>query len=250
MTSDHGGRCCEPRRPYPLARPGGGYLRGLSDVGHLLDDSVAAEAYIIPKSGPHSLIDLSRIDFDALRERFERGRKHIEAERLKMQLLRKVEAMVQLNKSRTDYQQRLQQLIDEYNAGSRNINDLFDQLVKFTRDLSAEEQRHIAENLTEEELAVFDTLTKPGPDLTGQQKEQVKSVVRELLATLKTEKLVLDWRNRQQAKAEVKQTIDTILDRLPMTYNRQLYKQKCEDVYQHVHESYAGEGRSIYSPAA
>src|SRR5690606_40129982 len=43
----------------------------LAGVERLLDESVAAEAYLMPKSGPHSLIDLSRLDFDRLRERFE-----------------------------------------------------------------------------------------------------------------------------------------------------------------------------------
>jgi len=47
-------------------------------------------------------------------------------------------------------------LIDEYNAGSQNIEAFFEELKKFARNLTAEEQRSIAEGLTEEELALFD----------------------------------------------------------------------------------------------
>jgi type I restriction enzyme R subunit len=72
-------------------------------------------------------------------------------------------------------------------------------------------------------------------------------VVKELLETLKQEKLVLDWRRRQQSKAAVKVTIEEILDQLPESYPTDVYQRKCEEVYQHVYESYSGAGRSIYS---
>src|SRR5262249_7762545 len=43
-------------------------------------------------------------------------------------------------------------------------------------------------------LAVFDLLTRPGPDLTADEGQQVMRVAEELLAVLKRQKLVLDWR--------------------------------------------------------
>lgn len=59
----------------------------------------------------------------------------------------------------------------------------------------------------------MDILTKPEPKLTNKDKAQVKKVVRELLATLKQEKLVLDWRKRQQTRAAVLITIQDYFDR-------------------------------------
>lgn len=41
-------------------------------------------------------------------------------------------------------------------------------------------------------------------------------------------------------------TVKTILDDLPRVYTTELYEQKCDVVYQHVYESYQGEGVSIY----
>ena len=98
---------------------------------------------------------------------------------------------------------------------------------------------------------MFDLLTKPEPQLTDEEKDAVKRVARDLLATLKREKLVLDWRKRQQSRAQVRTTIETLLDQgLPATYTLELYQRKCDAVYQHVFDSYYGQGRSIYGPAA
>lgn len=222
----------------------------MADVEELIQASIAPQGYIIPDTGEDDLLDLSRIDFDALRERFRRSHQRTEAEKLKGALTRKVQQMVRLNKTRINYLERLQQLIEEYNAGSRNVESYFDALVELTQDLNEEEQRAVEEQLTEEELAVFDLLTRPGPDLTEREREQVKRVARDLLATLKREKLVLDWRKRQQTRAQVRHSIEVMLDGLPDKYDGALYNQKCIHVYQHIFESYYGDGRSVYDPAA
>ena len=76
-------------------------------------------------------------------------------------------------------------------------------------------------------------------------------MVRQLLETLKREKLVLDWRKRQTSRAAVKQAIGTVLDDgLPEVYDEAMYNQKCELTYLHVFESYRGAGASIYSVSA
>jgi type I restriction enzyme R subunit len=120
--------------------------------------------------------------------------------------------MLRLNKSRTDYQEKLQKLIEEYNAGSLNIDLYFKALMKMAQELTEEEQRSISEGLSEEELAVFDLLTKPEISQTEKEREEVKKVARSLLGTLKKEKLVLDWRKRQQARAAVRVTVEEELD--------------------------------------
>jgi len=226
----------------------------MSGVEQLLDMSVATRGYVIRESsGPYdtgSYIDLSQIDFDALRVHFERSRKHIEAEKLRGSIASKLKRMLQLNKSRVNYQERFQQMIDEYNAGSANVELFFEELVKFARELNQEEQRHVAEQLSEEELAMFDLLTRPDLKLSEKEQEQIKKVVRDLLATLKREKLVLDWRKKQQARAEVRLTVEQALDSgLPESYTSTLYQRKCEEVFQHIYDSYFGQGQSIYTAA-
>jgi type I restriction enzyme R subunit len=130
-------------------------------------------------------------------------------------------------------------MVDEYNAGARNVEAFFNDLLTFVDKLNAEERRHIAEQLSEGELAVLDLLTRPEVKLTQKETQQVKKVARDLLATLKAEKLVLDWRKKQQARAMVRLTIEKMLDRLPPVYTPELYQLKCEAVYQHVYDSSA-----------
>lgn len=80
---------------------------------------------------------------------------------------------------------RFRKLIDEYNAGSKNIEQLFAELIRFAQSRNEEDKRAVSEGLTEEELALFDILTKPDPKLTKAQEAEVKRVVKELLEILK-----------------------------------------------------------------
>ena len=138
-------------------------------------------------------------------------------------------------------------MIDEYNNGAINVQVFFDKLLVFAKRLDAEEKRGIAEQLTEEELVIFDLLTKPDITLTKQETAEVKKVARTLLEKLKAEKLVLDWRKQQTTRAMVFTTVKDILDELPRTYTPELYEQKCDLVYQHFYEAYMGQGQSVYS---
>ena len=223
-----------------------GVMTGVED---LLDLSIAPEGYLIPPdSYDNEPIDLSQIDFDQLSERFNTEHKRVEAERLRGAINGKLAAMIRLNRSRMDYQQKFEQMIAEYNAGTIGVDDFFEGLFNFAGELHQEDQRADAEEFSEEELAVFDILTQREPHLTTSQRDEVKDAVRKLLGTLKQEKLVLDWRKRTQSTAEVRSAIDIVLDEgLPECYTKALFNQKSGAVYQHIYESYYGAGKSIYT---
>jgi type I restriction enzyme, R subunit len=153
--------------------------------------------------------------------------------------------MVRLNRTRMDYLEKFQAMIDAYNAGSLNAEEFFQQLVAFAQSLDAETQRGVGEQLSEEELALFDLLTRPPIEMSDADRAKVKAVARNLLSTLKAGKLVLDWRKRQQARAEVRVTIEKLLDQgLPRVYTPELFEQKTSAVFQHVYDAYYGAGRS------
>ena len=81
-------------------------------------------------------------------------------------------------------------------------------------------------------------------------REKVKAVARELLSRLKAEKRVLDWRKRQQARADVRVFIEKLLDDgLPSAYTPELFEQKATAIFQHIYDAYYGVGRSIYAQA-
>ena len=92
------------------------------------------------------------------------------------------------------------------------VDVLFNMLIQFAQQLTEEEQRGVAEQLRKEELALFDLLTRPDIELSEDQTRQVKAIARDLLATLKNGKLVLDWRKKQAARAAVRQSIEVELD--------------------------------------
>ncbi|MBC7733183.1 MAG: type I restriction endonuclease subunit R, partial [Bacteriovorax sp.] len=221
----------------------------MGDVETLLNDSIATEGYRIgPASNPEALVNLSEIDFEALQAKFAQGHKRTEAEKLKTLIEGKLAQMVAVSASRMDLADKFQKLIDEYNSGSRNIESFFAGLKDFVGTLTVEEQRAIAEGLTEEELAIFDILTKPVPVLSKAEEAEVKKVCRELLATLKREKLVLDWREKQQAKAAVMQTLKVEMRRLPAQYTKDVRTEKMARAYAHVYDHYFGAERSAFSP--
>lgn len=223
----------------------------VGDIESLLNDSIATEGYHIdPPGHPEALVNLSEIDFKALQEKFARGRKHTETEKLRRLIEGKLEEMMRLNPSRVDFADRFQKLIDEYNSGSRNVEELFGELVKLAKSLTEEERRSVAEGLSEEELALFDILTKPSPVLASAEEAQVKRVCRSLLESLKREKLVLDWREKQVARAAVMQTIKMQFGQLPPAFDRQMRSEKLARTYAHVYDHYIGEGDSSFQAVA
>jgi type I restriction enzyme R subunit len=101
--------------------------------------------------------------------------------------------------------------------------------------------------LSEEELVILDILTRPAPELTAGERNEIKKVAKQLLAKLKG-LLVLDWRKRQTSQAKVRDAIKDVLDAgLPRAYTPELYRQKCSSIFEHIYESYPQSGESVYA---
>ena len=228
----------------------------MGKIAALLDESIAADGFRIRESPPDApganrVIDLSAIDFEVLAKRFSKSKqKNVDLERLKAAIQAQLDKMIRLNHTRADFRKKFEELIELYNAGSRNIEELFEDLLNLSRALTDEQQRHVREHLSEAELTVFDLLTRPGPELTTEEMDAVKKVARLLLERLR-QVLVLDWRKRQSSRAQVEDTIKGLLDEnLPRAYSPEIYRSKCEAIFHHVFESYRGEGESIFSEVA
>ena len=214
----------------------------------VLDESITG--LTIRESGPPP-IDLSKIDFEVLAQRFEESKhKNTDVEMLKAAIRARLDKLVRLNRTRTDFTEKFETLIETYNSGSRSIEELFEELLKLSKSLDAEQQRHVRENLSEEELTIFDILTRPAPELTTDERGEVKKVARDLLARLK-ELLVLNWRQKAAARSRLRLAIEDALDAgLPRAYTPDLYQQKCSAVFEHVYESYPEQGSGIYADVA
>jgi len=216
-------------------------------IEDLVDRSIAVKPYT-PRE-PTEPIDLSKIDLTQIQISYKKGRKRTEAEKLRSVLNRKLAELLRKNRYRIDFQERLEKIVADYNMGSINIEQYFQELTQLIKDLQKEEERHVMEGLTEEELAVFDILTKPKMRLTRNKEQQIKTATKEMLEKLKEQKFVLDWKKRTRTRADVQVTIEDILwEKLPEPpYAPELKKEKTILVYQHLYDSYHGGDQSVYT---
>lgn len=245
------------------------YLRGVIDslieqkdidaislkIAELLDESVVvndAEAFKAQQySAEYKIIqkgktwDLSKINFDKLREEFKQATyKNIEITDLRAFLNHKLEQMLQQNATRTDFAQRLQQIIDAYNSGGSSTENSYEELVKFTEELRAEDERHVREGLSEDELEMFDLLKKD--KMTQDETQKVKLAAKSLLHRLLEEHprvLIQDWYKDTQTQKMVRSTVEKVLDNnLPDSYDRVLFREKCDNVF-YLMLDYASQGK-------
>jgi type I restriction enzyme R subunit len=216
----------------------------LAQITGVLDESIIGTT--IRDGGPPA-IDLSKINFEALAEQFKESKhKNTDLETLKAAISAKLEKLIRLNRTRADFAEKFESLIESYNNGSRNIEQLFEELLRLSCSLDDEQARHVRENLSEEELVIFDILTRPAPELTTAERDEVKKVAKDLLVRLK-QLLVLNWRQKSAARSTLKMAIEDTLDTLPDAYDRPLFAQKCSAVFEHVYESYPERNEGIYA---
>ncbi|MDZ7694016.1 MAG: type I restriction endonuclease subunit R [Balneolaceae bacterium] len=204
-----------------------------------LDESIVSEPYRI--DGDSELIDIGQVDFEKLKERFgKKKHKRVALEKMKTKIEQRVQEMVEQNRTRMDFKERFEEMIEKYNNYSVSVEMQLEELFNFVKDLDEEQERHVRENLSEEQLAVFDIVTQHDKiELTKKERDQIKEGITDLIEKLKQEKLVMDWTKQQQRIADVKVTIEKELDSiLPDKYDRQLFAQTCNEVFDHVWQRY------------
>ncbi|MCX5880289.1 MAG: hypothetical protein NTU74_00225 [Deltaproteobacteria bacterium] len=78
----------------------------------------------------------------------------------------------------------------------------------------------------------------------------IQDHIAEDLSILGLGDLILKDKERLQTRAEVRVTIEKMLDQgLPRAYTPELFDQKTTAVFQHVYDAYYGAGHSVYAMA-
>jgi len=210
-------------------------------MAQILDSSVSSnsagdniEGVVIHKS---KVIDLSKIDTDKLKEEIKRAEyKAIEIDDLKEYIEKALESMINKNCTRIKFSERFKNIIDRYNAGGTENEDYYEQLVKFVEELQKEQERPKTEDLSEEELEMFDLLVK-GKKLTKAEEQRVKLAAKNLYTKLTTERddlLVVDWYKDEKPKLKVKSAIETSLNNdLPESYDKEIFNSKINLLLNH-----------------
>jgi type I restriction enzyme R subunit len=211
-------------------------------IAALLDEKIEGVAILTPiveGDRAEGRVDLSEIDFDKLASMFADTPKTAAAQ-LREATEEKAAKMAEQNPTRQGLVERLEELVAAYNAGSIDVEVFFQTLKDFVHQLDQEEARAAREGLGEEELAIFDLLTKPAPVLTKAQEVEVKRVSRELLERLQKLVAGVDWLRGRQSRATVLSEIRFKLNELPEDpYPEQLWLGKVEQVWDFVIQRYA-----------
>jgi type I site-specific restriction-modification system R (restriction) subunit len=148
--------------------------RDTADVTALLKElhRIVNEAILTQEPGGDQaeglVFDLSKIDLDKLREEFAKKvqRKASTLQDIRTIVEQKLAEMLARNPMRLDYQIKYENIIDDYNREKdrTTIEDTFRRLVELVQSLDEEQARAARENLSEEELALFDKLKRVGED--------------------------------------------------------------------------------------
>jgi len=191
------------------------------------------------------IYDISSIDFERLRQEFERSpAKRTVTQNLRQAVENRLQRLLEQNPLRTDFQKHYEGIVADYNREKdrATIEHTFRVLLKFVEVLDEEETRAVREGLDEETLAIFDLLKKP--ELSPTEIKKIKRIAVELLRTLKAEKLVIHlWRDKETTRDSVKNWIRDFLwsdaTGLPVgVYSELDVQEKAEEVYRHVYRAY------------
>ena len=210
---------------------------------HLVDAAIE----VIPSrlSEASEPFDISKIDFERLRREFERSRvKRSAVQNLSQAIDNKLRRLMERNPLRTDFQRHYEDIVEAYNQDKDrpSIEKTFEELVRLVQELDEEESRAVREGLTEESLAIFDLLKKE--ELSAQERGRIKRVAKELLETLKGEKLRIDhWQEKESTRDAVRAEIRNFLwsddTGLPVEcYTEAEVQERAEEIFRHVYRAY------------
>lgn len=216
-------------------------------ISQLLDESIIADdAYtnipnVAAEGNSYAIkawkqIDLSKLDIDKLRQEYQKAPyKNIEIADLRAFISGKLQQMMQHNIARSSFAQKLQEIIERYNAGNSTNESYFDELMDFVQKMKDEELRASREGLSEAELEIFDLLKKD--NLTKDEEQEVKLAAKSLLYRLREKRpavLINDWHKDNQTRMQVQTAIKKVLNEaLPQSYDRTIYSTKCDVVFDH-----------------
>lgn len=196
-------------------------------------------------------VDLSRIDFEKLRDEFASKvrRKHAALQDIRQLIEDKLAQMLARNPMLMDYYKKYQEIIADYNREKDRVTveETFAKLLALANSLDAEQMRAVQEGLSDDELAFFDLLLRQSISKAGRErlKQASKDLLRFLRAVLEP---IHDWTQNATTQAEVKMFI---LDNLWRSLPRPPFtEQETEDlaarVYEHVwHRSATGGDRLV-----
>ncbi|MEZ6154059.1 MAG: type I restriction endonuclease subunit R [Pirellulaceae bacterium] len=210
----------------------------LKELHRIVDEAIRAAAPGDDQK-ESKFFDLSQIDLEKLRDEFAKKckRKATALQDVRQIVEEKLAQMLARNPQRMDFYKKYSDIIADYNREKDRvtIEETFAKLVDLANSLDAEQRRATEEGLSEEELALFDLLTRE--TLSKVDRERVKQASRTLLEQV--QKLIEPlerWTDKEQTQAEVETFIlDHVFQNLPSPpFTEDEKQQVARRVYEHI----------------
>ena len=209
-------------------------------MSETLDQSVSAEnkkGEVKPDIYQGQVIDLSKLDVEAVRKVInESPYKALEIENLRDFIEKLLLQLINKNCTRINFSERYKNIIDRYNAGGSENEDYYEKLLELIEELKKEQSRSTFMGLEEEELEIYDLLTRDRK-LSKDEEQKVILAAKNLYQKLISEKtnvMVVDWYKDEQPRQKVSNLIRSSLDAdLPMSYNKEVFNEKTELLLNH-----------------
>lgn len=189
-----------------------------NDLEDLLNRSISVEEYSVNEN--YMITDLSKINYDALKAQFMENKKYTIVNQIIKSIEEKIATMVTVNPKRFYLIEKLHKLITEYNLWSKSIQETFEELMKYCKELDKEEQRSIQLGLDEESLALFDIIIQTKQELSKEDEKKIKLVAQELLEKIKS---IVEWSVNWFENTTMKSIVQTniysyLYETLPVSY--------------------------------
>jgi type I restriction enzyme R subunit len=216
----------------------------LKELHRIVNEAIrAADPGDDQKDSKH--FDLSQIDLEKLRDEFSTKckRKATALQDVRQIVEDKLAQMLARNPQRMDFYKKYSDIIADYNREKDRvtIEETFAKLVDLANRLDAEQRRAAEEGLSEEELALFDLLTRE--TLSKVDRERVKQASRSLLESVQRLIAPLErWTDKEQTQAEVETFIlDHVFLNLPSPpFTEEEKQQVARRVYEHIWQQCVG----------
>lgn len=186
--------------------------------------------------------DISNIDFDRLRQEFEKTlNKNLLFKDLQQLVEERLARMLRANPQRINYYQRYQEIVEEYNRDNQKdeIAIIFENLMKLVSELDDEQKRYIREGFdSDEELTMFDLLIKDS--LSKEEVKKVKKLAQTMLSKIKARIHELDhWRDKEETQSIISVLIrDLLWADLPDSYDDNAIATYRQQIYEYVYNTY------------
>lgn len=227
----------------------------ISDVIRQLHDLVGSAVDVKDaRRDDGNLYDISKIDFDRLRQEFAQSKsKNTTVQSLKDSVERRLQQLLRQNPLRTDFQLHYERIVADYNQEKDRvtIEQTFEALLTLVQGMGEEEQRAVREGLGDEEtLALFDLLLKP--ELSSKEIARIKKVAMGLHDILiKEVSRVQDFYLKQATRDAMRNRIHDYLyddsSGLPESFTPEEIELKADQVLAHI--VVAQRHGSVASPA-